>query len=217
VTAHASIDSPFPTLTDIRPPNSQVAARLGEPIVIEGYNLAGLNHVVRFEHPLLATPMQVTPSGTPTETRLEVTLPSDAGAVAAWPAGLWSLSVSVQRPGEPAPRISNALPMPLAPSLQLAPGETTVTRNATTDAVTVHLLFRPQVWPGQRVSLQVGSREAPAPTITAKTGTIDFVFSQLESGPQWLRLRVDGVDSVLIDRASTPPRFAVGQQVTVPA
>jgi hypothetical protein len=204
-------------LTAVRAPNAQVAARLGDTVVIEGANLDGTGHVMRFEHALLDAPIELAPAAAPTDARVEIAIPNDNNAAAAWPPGVWSVSVSAQRPGEAAPRTSNALPLLLAPALQLAPGETTVARDATTDAVTVHLLFRPQVRPGQRVTLQVDGREAPSAVITAQTGTLDFVFPELESGSQWLRLRVDGVDSPLVDRSTAPPQFDPSQQVTVPA
>lgn len=217
VIATAGMTPPFPTLTAVNPPDKQLAACLGDTVVLDGVHLEGTGHIVQFEHELLAAPIEVSPTATPTTTRIEVALPSGNGASTSWPAGVWSVSVVVLRPGETGPRTSNALPLLLAPTLQLAPGETTVVRDATTDAVTVHMLFRPQARPGQRISLQVGGREAPADVIGAATGTLDFIFPNLEAGDQWLRLRVDGVDSLLIDRLATPPRFDPTQQVTVPA
>jgi hypothetical protein len=217
VVATGGLIPPYPALTAVRPPNVQIAARLGDTVVLEGMHLDGADPVVRFEHSLLEDAIELAPVGTPTATRIEVALPNDNGAAAAWPAGVWSVSLAVQRLGDSAPRTSNGVPMLLAPSLMLAPGETTVARDGTTGAVTVHLLFRPQVRPGQQVRLQVGGHEAASPVITAPAGTLDFVFPQLETGDRWLRLRVDGVDSLLIERASDPPQFDPSQQVTVPA
>jgi hypothetical protein len=44
-----------------------------------------------------------------------------------------------------------------------------------------------------------------------------FVFPSLATGNQWLRLRIDGVDSLLINRAVTPPEFDSSQQMVIPA
>jgi hypothetical protein len=35
------------------------------------------------------------------------------------------------------------------------------------------------------------------------------------AGEHWLRLRVDGVDSVLVDRSVTPPVYDDTQKVTI--
>jgi hypothetical protein len=37
------------------------------------------------------------------------------------------------------------------------------------------------------------------------------------SGSQWVRLTVDGAESVLLDRSTAPPSFDPTQTVTVPA
>jgi hypothetical protein len=50
----------------------------------------------------------------------------------------------------------------------------------------------------------------------AQTGSLVFVFPELASGPQWLRLRVDGADSLLVNRAVTPPQFDTTQRMSIP-
>jgi hypothetical protein len=120
----------------------------------------------------------------------------------------------VQRPGETQPRASNALPVLLAPRLDLGPS-TSATR-APSGAVTIHLAFGPFARPGQRVSLNCGGREALPTALSAPSDTLDFVFPELDGGPQWLKLRIDGVDSRLVDRSKTPPQFDVTQSLTIP-
>ena len=48
------------------------------------------------------------------------------------------------------------------------------------------------------------------------TDTLQFSHDSLADGDYWVRLRVDGVDSVLVDRSTTPPTFVADQTVTVP-
>lgn len=216
ITASASLRPPFPTLTAVHPPRGEVAALLGETVVFEGSSLDGLDHLVRFEHPRLDAPIELAPVATPTATRLEVTLPDDVQASADWPAGAWSVSVSVRRPEEVAPRRSNALVLLLAPALRLGPGETEAERGPVSGEVTVHLRFQPHARPGQRLILQVGGFEAPGPSIPTATDTADFVFPSLAAGVEPVRLRIDGVDSRLIDRSTTPPSFDATQRLVVP-
>ena len=39
----------------------------------------------------------------------------------------------------------------------------------------------------------------------------------MPEGDQWVRLTVDGVESLLLDREAEPPAFDPSQSVTVPA
>lgn len=215
VLAEASLLPPYPTLTEIQPPDGQIAARLGDTLLLSGHHLDGANLSVRFEHPRRATAIELAPLAGASDKRVEVTIPDTAPAQADWPAGLWSVSLSVQRPGESAPRSSNALPLPLAPTLDI--GASNAVRDAGTGAVTLTLAFKPQVRPGQRVSLNCGGREALPQPFNAPAGTLTFAYPVLDAGTQWLRLRVDGVDSLLIDRSVTPPSFDPTQRITIPA
>ena len=72
--------------------------------------------------------------------------------------------------------------------------------------VTLTVKCSPKVWQEQEVSLIVGDRAIVAEPITvAKTDTLTFKSSDLPSGAQWVRLRVEGTESILIDRTKTPP------------
>jgi hypothetical protein len=106
---------------------------------------------------------------------------------------------------------TNELPLTLAPRI--------INLNAAKAAgvVTITVKCSPKVWQEQDVSLIVGDRAIVAEAITtAKTDTLTFKSSVLQSGSQWVRLRVEGIDSILIDRTTTPPSFDVTQQVTIP-
>jgi hypothetical protein len=45
---------------------------------------------------------------------------------------------------------------------------------------------------------------------------LTFPTAELAAGDYWARLRVDGVDSLLVDRTQTPPVFDSTQKVTLP-
>jgi hypothetical protein len=71
------------------------------------------------------------------------------------------------------------------------------------------------VRPGQRISFLLGSREIVSQPLSAQTDTLAFSITDAPPGDHFVRLRVDGVDSLLVDRSVTPPIFDNSQQVTI--
>jgi hypothetical protein len=215
VVVEPSLLPPFPTVERIVPPNEQPAARLGETVRLEGHHLDGTSAVVLFAHRLLAAPNEV-PVGTSADaTRIDVTLPAGATAEQDWPAGVYTVTVALVRPGETTPRESNVAAMLLAPEPQLPPAA--IARDAATGRVTVTLGVRPQFRPAQEARLAVGGEGALAEPEATATSTLTFELGVVPPGPQWVRLTVDGVESLLVDRSAEPPAFDPSQSVTVPA
>jgi len=214
VMAGASLIPPYPLLTAIALPQQQVAAKQGDVVTLQGHNLEGSNVRVRFDHPRLANPIDLALGNNANGERINVTLPNNAAAHTAWPPGGWNITVVLQRPGETTDRSTNSLPLLLAATLDI-PGSTAV-RDAGSGAVTLTLDFTPEVRPGQKVSLNAGGHEAAPDNLATQTGTLDFVFPELAAGQQWLRLRVDGADSLLVDRSTTPPQFDITQRMNIP-
>jgi hypothetical protein len=212
VVAQPDLTPPFPLLTAVEPPNRQIAARLGENLVLHGFNLDGSNLKLRFEHPRRDTPLDLTVGPNDNGARVTVSLPDSPQSRLEWPAGAWSVSVRLQRPGESEVRSTNSMPLLLAPRLDI-PASAAV-RNG--DAVTITLALSPAVWDGQDAWLNAGGREVPASAFGGPAPSLDFAFPELGGGEHWLRLRVDGVDSLLVDRSVTPPRFDPTQRITVP-
>ena len=88
------------------------------------------------------------------------------------------------------------------------------------------LAMRPDIWPGQRVELILGGAAATAPPRTTQQSQAVFTLPNLAAGTYPLRLRVDGVESWLVQRAVAPvppdfapepPLFDPTQSVEVPA
>ncbi len=204
--ADASLISPFPTLDQIQPPNQQTSARLGDILTLTGHDLDGTNLGVLVNHPLWTAPLELPPDAGATATRLSLTVPNQP---AAWPAGLYRLTVLVQRPGETYRRSTNELPLALAPSLTVSPA------SAPAGPVTFTVTCSPEVRPQQRASLLLGDQEILAEAFTAQTPTLTFKAASLTKGIYFIRLRVDGVDSLLVNRAVTPPVFDQTQKVTI--
>ena len=73
----------------------------------------------------------------------------------------------------------------------------------------------PQIWPDQRAALFLGDKEIAPDPHPAQTATLAFPAVALVAGVYYVRLRVDGVDSLLVKRDATPPVYDVTQKVTV--
>lgn len=73
----------------------------------------------------------------------------------------------------------------------------------------------PEVWPGQRASLLVGSNEIVADPHPSQTDTLTFKIDKAVAGTFRYRLRVAGVDSLFVDRSVTPPVFDETQKVVI--
>lgn len=216
---------PLPTLFAATPPAQQSGVRLGETVTITGVRLTGAGHRVRLAHRLLVTPIELAPSApNATGTQLTVTLPNDAAAQSSFVAGQWALSVRFTPTGEPHERETNAVPLVLAPvpviaaDVALGLPAATVARGGAPPRVTVTLASRPQVRLEQRAKLLLDTAEASALARGNPGDPLVFEFPNgVTAGPHWVRLRVDGTDSVLLDRTGPAPVFDATQRITVPA
>ena len=83
--------------------------------------------------------------------------------------------------------------------------------------VTVTLDVSPEVRPAQEAPLTLGGDSALAEPHTTPTSTLTFELGDVPPGAQWVRLTVDGVESLLVDRSVEPPAFDPSQSVAVPA
>lgn len=196
--------APFPTIESVEP----VSAQVGETVRLAGHHLDGAAAKVRFAHRLLDTPNVVTVGASPDPAGIDVAVPTG-------PAGVYTVSAALVRPGETAARETNVAALLLAPEPQLPP--TTITRDATTRRVSVTLGVSPDVHAAQEAQLTLGGVSADAAPRTTTVSSLTFNLPPVPPGPQWARLTVDGVESRLVDRTVEPPAFDPAQSVTVPA
>jgi hypothetical protein len=213
-----------PTLFTATPPSSQQAARLGETVTLAGARLAGSGHRVRMTHRLVAEALELTtsvPNASGTETTFA--LPNDAAAQQQMPAGQWSVSVRFTPTGEARERETNAVPLLLAPTPVIAADAglglpaISIVRGGTPPLVTVTVAARPQVRVEQRSALMLdGTEAAPRARVNPSDPLVFDFANDVAVGPHWLRLRVDGIDSVLLDRTGPAPVFDPQQRVVVP-
>ena len=83
--------------------------------------------------------------------------------------------------------------------------------------MTVTLDVKPQVRPAQDPRLTLGGDTGLARPHTTSTSTLTFDLGDVPPGAQWVRLTVDNVESLLVDRSAEPPAFDPVQSITVPA
>ena len=181
--------------------------------------MAGDNITVRFLHPLLDTPIELQPEEERSQTELFVKLPGQADDPQVgfnWPAGFYTLSLVIRKPGTPA-WTTNEVALPLCPGI-------TLTSPATIPAGNVILTIEwvPRIRDGQRVVLLFGDRAVPPDTVSTpsdhtKPSTLTFTVANAEARqePYVLRLRIDGVDSIPVDFSGDTPQFADNQKVTI--
>jgi hypothetical protein len=104
------------------------------------------------------------------------------------------------------------LPVPPNPPISVARGNV---QNGL-GSVTLSLKCAPDVLPEQSVSLLLGGREFPAAAHAAKTDTLSIPLTSIAAGTYRMRLRVDGVDSLFIDRSDPRlPKFDDSQQINL--
>ena len=206
VKAPASLIPPFPALDQIQFPNSQTSALLGDSLILTGNNLDGTTVGLVFNHPLWSAPVEIPPLPGGTATQVTVIIPNSP---ANWPAGFYTVSLMVQRPTETYRRTTNQLSFGLAPKITIAP-PTSAGPN-----ITYTVTCSPEVRPEQYAALLLGDQEIVAQPHTTQTASLSFQAQNLSTGKYFVRLRVDGVDSLLVNRALTPPMFDQTQKVTV--
>lgn len=214
----ANLIPAYPTIAALTLPNNQPSALLGDTLTITGHDFAGemgdktqVTVVVQFASPRLAAPLDITvPVNAHSSTDITVQIPNI-------PAGSYSLTVLVMPVGQPEEtRTANAALL-VAP--QITGGLTPVTRTNIQNnlgTATLTLTCTPDVLPEQPVTLVLGDREVVANAHATPTNTLTFVAQKISAGVFRVRLRVDGVESLLVDRSNPQkPVFDESQKVTI--
>jgi Pvc16 N-terminal domain len=192
--------TPFPVIGAVIPPFSQPAARLGQSVTVQGHRLATAAGVVLINE-LRGIRQTIVPTAA-TNASVQFTPPllNVAGELAA---GIYDLSLQVVSAS--GPTTTNSLPFAIAPNIDTwAPGVIPAGNT------TVTVPCSPFVRPGQQVFLIIGDQLTVADPFTAPTNTPSFTYPDLQptNGLVRARLRVDGIESRIVDRTTTPPTFA---------
>jgi hypothetical protein len=110
----------------------------------------------------------------------------------------------VVRRGAATPRETNRVAMTLAPHISGLP--MTVARDAEGTA-SFTIAFSPALRAGQTVRLVLGQQEVAPRPFTPPVTAFDFIIPNAPVANHLARLRIDGIDSPIINRAVTPPAF----------
>lgn len=198
---------------------------------------------VKFNTPRLKDPIEVVvPSDQRTDTNINIPIPHQPNVF--YPAGLYQVAASIMPIGLPEEaRETNQIPLMLAPTiLQIddtdlpVPPNPPISITRTNGDVTIQIKCNPEILMpetpnadqlplAQSAVLLLGNRSIAAEEIqdrTAsnhnlnRTNTLKFEVKNIEAGTYRLRLRIDGVDSLLIDLSDpAKPKFDESQQVTL--
>jgi hypothetical protein len=222
---------PSATLSEIRLPNGKPGAELGDLLILRGSNFSANGFAVRFQHPLLTEPIELTPSlkqitiSGGVESVLAVSLPStddDSQAPGKWPIGFYSIGVVVHRPNLPQ-WTTNSMSFALVPTIELTePTPPPTPPESDAGEFDVRLTCIPQIRADQRVELLFGDRVFTAKAVStpgnsAAASELEFTVRDVppRDVPYTLRVRVDGVDSIPVDFTQSPPAFDPSQQIKV--
>lgn len=213
--AVSGVIPPFPEIDAITLPNNQPAVLLGDVAAISGHDFAGqsgnpnaVEVTARLNNARLQVAREIAiPVNQRSANTINLTIPNDPANL---PSGLYALSILVAPNGQPLEtRESNEAPLLVAPRI-------TTAMPASFGAGPISLSVSPEIRPGQRVSLVLGSREFIAQPLTAQSATVTFDVSAMPAGVYWTRLRVDGVESLLVDRSDPKNvKFDPTQQITI--
>lgn len=223
VDAQASLLAPFPTLTELLlPAPAQPSAQLGNTMTLRGHHLDGDRIDARFNNTRLTDPMEIGPLTPPVSSGsadIALQIPDNPAARVTWVAGNYTVSLVVTRNTDPTNpiRTTNDLSFSVAPRiLTVAPPSA----SAAAGDFDVTITCSPEVRPEQRVSLLFGAIEVKAGARLASTDSLTFRVAPVTPamiGTYFVRLRVDGVDSMLVKYDVTPPIFDANQKVTITA
>jgi hypothetical protein len=204
ITVQAGLAPSFAAITAVTPPNGQAAAGLGDTVTVQGANLSAITGVLLGNSARgISQPIAILPGATATSfafTLPNPSLPAPQPNPTDLPAGIYMLSAT-------GPALAtNNLPLAIAPRIASTWAPGTLTSGP---SVAVQVPCAPWLRPGQQVFLLIGSQQSEPAAIGAPTNTPSFTFAPLEptGQPVPVRLRVDGLDSPIVDMTRTPPVF----------
>jgi hypothetical protein len=206
---------PYPTIESLLADAHQTPStiRLGDAVTVRGHHLAGTQRAIVLRNDRFGAEQEIAVADGTDEDQLSFNVPV---LPAVLPVGVYRLELHVLRPAEVEPRISNTVPIALAPAITTFPPIAMARSPA--NLLSLTLGFQPQVRIGQSVVLMMDTREAPARPFAANAGQLDFEFADAPpaGGTPLLRLKVDGVESAVIDRTVRPAVF-FNHRITLPA
>jgi hypothetical protein len=204
IRAQPELLPPFASVDEVVLPNQQSTAQLGDTLTINGHHLSGGQVRVIFQNPALPQPIPLNPVAGATSEQIKVTLDD---VPAKWVAGVFGITVEVTENSGTASanvRSSNVAALALAPKITTAfPINVKIAKGN----ARIVLNVSPEVRPDQRVILLLGEQQIAAEVHAQQTNRLTFVVTGAQAGEFLIRVRVDGVDSIVVDRSVKPPMF----------
>jgi hypothetical protein len=205
---------PYPTIESVLADAHLTPStlRLGDAVTLRGHHLAGTQRAILLQNDRFGVEHAIDlPDGTD-ERELAFNMSVAADEL---PVGVYRLGLRVLRPGDSTPRTSNIVPIAIAPEITSFPP--LAMARGPGNVLTLTLGLRPEVRGGQSVVLMMDTREAPARPFPASAAQLDFEFRNAPpaGGTPLLRLRIDGVESAVVDRTGPLPTF-FDHRITLP-
>ena len=219
ILSQADLIPPFPELTDLvlikeadniwTEITKKYSAELGDILSLRGHHLKDATvKEVRFSNPHLKDPISMDPESV-TDSEIKVKISDEPHR---WVAGIYTLEVVMSRAGEP-DQTTNGLPIALAPQIMTNLPIDVVLNSGNT---VITLDCSPQVLPEQRAVLLLGDMEIPVEAHPVKVHQLKFNVKSANPGEYFVRLRIDGVDSLLVkDFLAVPLEFDSERKVNI--
>jgi hypothetical protein len=227
VIVQPNVTPPYPTLDDLQlavqapnpanPPiaTAQPTARLatgslpGDIVQLTGHNLDGTVQV-QLTSRWVTTPYTLSPLPGASSTNVSFQLPNDQTNL---PAGIYNVQLAVTSSGTT--RNTNVLSFPIGPRiLTIVPQNPAAVDGSGNVAFAVTV--SPQVWGDQQAQLLVDDQAVRADPLTTKTPSLNFQVIAPVHGTHFLRVRIDGVDSWIVqDYTAATLVFDPAQQVNI--
>jgi len=194
---------PVPTLAAVVPPLHQPVARIGDTIDLQGHDLDGTNREVRLVNDQFGVDTVIAalpPPASGADALLQFTLGSSlAGTL---PVAVYGITARVVRSGETDPRETNRLSLVLAPQMTNLP--LAVTRDGSGTA-SFSIDFVPMLHAGQTAVLALGQQEYRPKSAGSPSASLAFVVPNAPVASLLARLRIDGIESPIVDLSQDPP------------
>jgi hypothetical protein len=211
----ATLDRPLtnaPQLLSVSIPDQKPAAQLGDDLVFLGTKFDGTQVRLIFENDRLAAPVPfVIPDLDRSEGQIRFTLPNNNPAQTTWVAGVYRVTVEVQYANGRL-LISKTLSLLIAPRITPTNATFNIAGNG---SATIGVIVSPQVRKEQEMSLLIGGRVIPFTINPNSSGNVNVTASNVTVGDYHLRLRVDGIDSPIVDYSSSPLGYDDTVKVTL--
>jgi hypothetical protein len=197
-----SLLPPLPTLTAAVPSARQPVAAIGDTIALQGLYLAGTSRQVLLTNDrfTIDAAIEALPPSLGDDTLIEFSLDGQAAVL---PTGVYRIAAQMVRPDETDPRETNRIALTLSPRVTNLP--LSVAR-AGDGSASFTIAFTPAIQAGQSAVLVLGQNEYLPQTASGFPATeLSFVIPDAPLGSHLARLRIDGIESPIVDLSAAPP------------